>query len=391
MLSYIEIKKDNLIHNIRAIKQKLPGITKVVAMIKANAYGHGLQEIARILEEEADLYGIDDYLELQRLRTVSEKEAVLLGYVEKADLDKLIGKNATISIYDKDRLHLLNSIARQNNNRVKIHIKIDASLGRQGILATEINDFIQELKQTSHIELEAVYTHFSNIEDLVHPELAKRQISELSNAVQLIRSAGYRDCKFHIDSSRSVCLGISSPAPDYIRVGLSLYGMYPTEELAEIASDLELKPVLRWVTHVAQVKDLPAGYPIGYGMSYITTRPTKIAVIPQGYADGYDRGLSNRGEVLIQGTRCKVLGKVAMTMFVVDVSHIPDVQAEEEVVLLGEQGNVCITAEEIAEKLDTINYEVTTRISPLLPRVVIEANHKAATSEVVRQTEGEIA
>ena len=160
---------------------------------------------------------------------------------------------------------------------------------------------------------------------------------------------------------------------DIVRPGIGLYGMWPSEDLRKKleSGKLDFKPVMRWVSHVAQVKTLPPNYSIGYGLTYVTEVAMKVAVIPQGYSDGYDRGLSNKGEVLIGGTRCPVLGRVAMNIFVVDVSHLSGVKAEDEAVLLGGQGDEFITAEELAGKLETINYEITTRISPLLPRVVI--------------------
>ena len=157
-----------------------------------------------------------------------------------------------------------------------------------------------------------------------------------------------------------------------VRPGLSLYGMWPSEDLRNKLENenFKLKPVMRWVSHIAQIKTVPKGYSIGYGLTFVTDEITKIAVIPQGYSDGFDRGLSNLGEVLIKKKRCRILGRVAMNMFVVDVSHLADVLNEDEVVLLGKQGNQEITAEEIAEKIDTINYEITTRVLALLPRIV---------------------
>jgi len=148
--------------------------------------------------------------------------------------------------------------------------------------------------------------------------------------------------------------------------------MWPSEDLRNKLENenFKLKPVMRWVSHIAQIKTVPKGYSIGYGLTFVTDEITKIAVIPQGYSDGFDRGLSNLGEVLIKKKRCRILGRVAMNMFVVDVSHLADVLNEDEVVLLGKQGNQEITAEEIAEKIDTINYEITTRVLALLPRIV---------------------
>jgi alanine racemase len=164
----------------------------------------------------------------------------------------------------------------------------------------------------------------------------------------------------------------ASGANKIIRPGLSIYGMWPSEDLRKRldGKDFNLKPVLRWVSHVAQVKRLPKGHSIGYGLTFITPQAMKVAVVPQGYSDGYDRGFSNKAEVLINGKRCRVLGRVAMNMFVVDVSRLPKVKAEDEVILLGEQGKERITAEELAEIIGTINYEITTRINPLLPRII---------------------
>ena len=148
--------------------------------------------------------------------------------------------------------------------------------------------------------------------------------------------------------------------------------MWPSEHIKYLYKNkIELKPVLSWKTKIAQIKTLPAGSTIGYGLTYMTYVPTKIAVIPQGYADGLDRGLSNKGEVLIKGTRCKILGRVAMNMFVVNINHLKNVKAEDEVVIIGSQGKEQITAEEMAEKIDTINYEITTRLSSFLPRIVV--------------------
>ena len=155
-----------------------------------------------------------------------------------------------------------------------------------------------------------------------------------------------------------------------IRIGIGAYGMWPSEHLKVLYKNkITLMPALAWKTKIVQIKTLPKGSTIGYGLTYKTKKETKIAVVPQGYADGYDRGLSNKGEVLIKGTRCKILGMVSMNMFVVDVSHLKNVKQEDEVVILGRQGKEEIPAEELAKKLGTINYEVTTRISSLLPRL----------------------
>ena len=229
--------------------------------------------------------------------------------------------------------------------------------------------------------MDGIYAHFANIEDTDDFSHAQKQITIIAHAFELFKKHGFNHIKKHISASSGILIydqnkGINN----LVRLGISLYGMWPDEYLRKKFTvgtppwradlSLQLKPILRWVSHIAQVKTLPAGHAIGYGLTYITSRPTTVAVIPQGYADGYDRGLSNQGDVLIHGKKCRVLGRVMMNMIVADVSHLDNVKAEDEVILLGCQGDAFISAEEIAGKIGTINYEVTTRLSSLLPRIV---------------------
>jgi alanine racemase len=189
----------------------------------------------------------------------------------------------------------------------------------------------------------------------------------------LAKKFNFKKLQTHISATSGLLIyeknkGINS----IIRLGIGVYGMWPSEHIKFLYKNkMELKPVLFWKTKIAQIKILPAGSTIGYGLSYMTYEETKIAVIPQGYADGLPRDLSNKGEVLILGTKCKILGRIAMNMCVVDVTHLSDVKIEDEVVIVGKQDREEITAEEMAKKIDTINYEITTRVSALLPRVII--------------------
>jgi alanine racemase len=252
---------------------------------------------------------------------------------------------------------------------------------------------IPELAKLKNIKIEGVYSHFANIEDTADFSHAQKQIDIYTEVIKLFENNGFRNLKKHISATSGVLAwegkSLSDMDTSIVRIGIGTYGVELEQKCLPAKATLqalragknkiELKPVLRWVTHIAQIKTLPAGHSIGYGLSYITKKPTTIAVIPQGYADGLTRSLSNKGEVLIGGKRAPILGRVAMNMFVVDVSYIPGVQSEDEVVILGKQGlpelrskagKNQITAEEIAEKMGTINYEVTTHISALLPRII---------------------
>ena len=373
MLSTIQISKSALLHNFKLFRALINPKTEIMSVVKANGYGHGLEQVVSILNNETDYFGVDDISELKTLRKYSDKPTLVMGYVSKEELEEAVKLDATIAIYDIERAIELSKIAVKQNKKPKIHIKIDASLGRQGILLSDAEKFVTELKKIDGIDVEGIYAHFANIEDTKDFTHAKKQIGDYKKALEILKINGYKNLKTHISSTASSLVyekgqGINS----IVRIGLGLYGLWPSEEVKkDNQNKFQLKPVMRWMTHVAQVKTVPENFSIGYGLTYKTTKPTKIAIIPQGYSDGYDRRLSNAGEVLINGKRCKVLGRVAMNMFTIDVSGAGDVKAEDEVVLLGEQGNEEITAEEIAEKIETINYEAVSRISPLTPRVVV--------------------
>lgn len=372
MLSYIEISKENLIHNFEALKSLTKKGTKVAAVIKANAYGHGQNEVAQVLEEKVDYFQVDDARELNELRKVTKKPILVLGYVSSEEIEEALQNNGILSVYDERQIKIINNVATRINKKAEVHVKIDANLGRQGVLIEQLEKIISLLKECVNIKVSGVYSHFANIEDTSDFSHAQKQIDTFIRAQEIFKENGFDNLETHISASSGIMVWESGKGnSSIVRAGIGLYGMWPSEELKErYRNRIELKPVIRWVSHVAQVKTVPENYSIGYGLTYITSKPTKIAIIPQGYSDGYDRGFSNNGEVLIQGKRCKVLGRVAMNMFVVDVNHLEDVNLEDEVVLLGNQGSERITAEEMAEKIDTINYEITTRILGSLPKVV---------------------
>lgn len=373
MLSYIEISKENLLHNFNLLKSLVREDVKTIAVIKANAYGHGQNEVAQCLEETADYFQLDDLQELRLLRKVSQKPVLVLGYVTQDEMAEAIKLGGILGVYDSQQIQTLENIARQSGKKAIVHVKIDAALGRQGVLAGDVQKIIDVLKSCENIKVDGIYSHFANIEDTSDFSHAQKQIDSFKKAVEIFEKNGFENLNTHMSASSGIMAYEYKYGDSHlIRPGLSIYGMWPSEDLKNRfeKDDFKLKPVLRWVTHVAQAKTVPENYSIGYGLTYITLKPTKIAVIPQGYSDGYDRGLSNAGEVLIGGKRCKILGRVAMNMFVADVTHIEDVKAEDEVILLGKQGDEEITAEEIADRIGTINYEITTRTSSLLVRRV---------------------
>jgi alanine racemase len=268
---------------------------------------------------------------------------------------------------------LINESARKLGVKQKVHIAIDAHLGREGLLPSQVELFIKEIKKMKSFVVDGIYAHFANIEDTTDFTYASKQIKSYDESVRLFKENGLGHIKTHMSATSGVLAyekwkGYNS----IVRVGVGLYGMWPSENLKKMwQKKIELKPAMRYVTHVAQVKEIPTGESIGYGTSYTTRKNITIAVIPQGYSNGITRLSSNNGEVLIGGKKAPILGRVAMNMFVVDVSSIKGVKPEDEVVILGAQKKEAITAEEVAKATDTINYEVTTRMSALLPRIII--------------------
>jgi alanine racemase len=391
-LSYIEINKKNIVHNFKQFRNYVNPKTKIISVVKANAYGHGLAQVVQILDQYTDYFAVDDIEELDILRKYSTKPTLVMGYVQKKQLEEVILLNGIPVIYDIERARILNEIGDRQNRKIKIHIKFDAELGRQGLLLNQVKQFVIELKTLPKIQPEAMYAHFANIEDLQDPAQlsflehthAQKQIDLHKEAIKILKKNGYKDIKTHISSTAgTIVYEKNEHHNDFVRIGIGLYGMWPSEPVRQQfeSKGIDLRPVLKWVTHVAQVKEVEPNFPIAYGLTHITKNKTKIAIIPQGYSDGWSRGLSNRGEVLIRGERCKVLGRIMMNMFVVDVTHLPKIASEDTVILLGDQDTQRITAEEIASKLtfegdsgsrlSSINYEITTNISQNLQRIIV--------------------
>ena len=371
-LSYIEISKENLIHNIKQFRVLLKGKTKIVAVIKSNAYGHGDKEVAQIADTYVDYFQVDSIEEYERVRSVSKKPILIFGYLNEDGVKRAIKTNAIICAFDLVHLLKINHTAGILKKKIKVHLAIDSYLGREGIMPNQVENIIKEIKNLKNIILDGVYSHFANIEDTMNSTHAHRQIDTYHKCVEIFKQNGFPNIHTHISATSGILVYEKEEnLHSLVRLGIGLYGLWPSEHLGYLnKKKIILKPIMRWVTHVAQVKILPANYPVGYGLTYITKKSTKIAVIPQGYFDGIPRSLSNNGEVLIKDKKAKILGRVAMNMMVVDISNIKDVAPEDEVVILGKQNKSEITAEQIAKESNTINYEATTRISALLPRII---------------------
>lgn len=366
-LSEIQIDAEALRHNVRAFRSLATPGADLIVVVKGNAYGHGLEPVVRALETEVGGFQVDDLDELRALRTLTDKRALVLGYVAQSELAEAAELGGELALYDVRRL------SEMASRGIPVHLKVDALLGRQGILPRDVDDFIKAAQSHPELQVVAAYGHFANIEDTTDLNHAQAQIEAFDGAFEALKRI-WPNIGRHM-SATSGMMTVEA-GNTLVRLGVGAYGMYPSVPLARRHEELGLRPVMRWVSHLAQVKRLPARHPVGYGLTYVTSREMPIGIVPQGYSDGFDRGLSSVGEVLVRGRRCAVLGRVAMNMFAIDLSDVPNAEAEDEVVLLGAQGDERVTAEEIASKLGTINYEITTRLSPFLSRVTcVNKNH----------------
>ncbi|MES2409298.1 MAG: alanine racemase [Patescibacteria group bacterium] len=373
-LSYIEISRSALRNNIDQFRRILPKGNLLVLVVKANAYGHGLKEVVKVAYPFVDAFQVDDIEELRIARAITDKKILVLGYIQTADLGELVDLNGTLGCYNIETLKALEKIGKKKNKKINIHLKIDALLGRQGILISDLKDILNFLQRAKHVALESIYSHFSNIEDTNDLEHAQKQFEYLMNAKKVVTDFGFKDVRHHISATSGLLSDMKNNwGGVLVRLGIGGYGLWPSKGLQKrLSKKIKLIPILRWISSVAQIKNIPKDFPVGYGLTYVTKKSTKIAVVSQGYSDGYDRGFSNNSFVLIKGMKCPVLGRIAMNMFVAEVSNIKDVKLEDEVILLGNQNKTEISAEILAQKVSTINYEIVARLNPLIPRVIVK-------------------
>lgn len=375
MKTWVEINKNNLFYNLEQFRKLICEKVKIMGVVKANAYGHGLVEVAGIISDKVDWLGVDSLAEALKLREIGLKKPILvLGYTELKDLKEAVKNNISLTVYSKETIQKLGKIQIHNSNlNPKIHIKIETGTARQGVPENEILDFVRFIKTFPSIEIQGLSTHYANIEDTTDSSFAMAQLATFSRVAEIFKKEGITAPLRHTACSAATIL-FPETRFDMIRLGISMYGLWSSKETKAVAKnknlDLELKPVLTWKTIVAQIKNLPAGTSVGYGLTERVSRDSRIAILPIGYYDGYDRKLSSVGNVLIRGKRCKVLGRVCMNMIVIDVTDLEKIEPEDEAVLLGRQGREEVSAEDIAQKIGTINYEVVTRINPLIFRVV---------------------
>lgn len=362
-VTWAEVDLDALAANVRALKAWVGPRVELIAVVKANAYGHGAIPVARAaLAAGASRLAVHRLEEGIALREAGiQAPILLLGYVPLAAAEAVVRYRLTPTVITKA---FVEAVAAHTPTPHPIHIKVDTGMGRYGLLPHEVVDFVRGIASIPRIVMEGIYTHFATADE-ADTAYVERQFRTFRDVLAALAQAGYTFPLRHACNSAAT-LRFREAHLDAVRPGIALYGMAPS---AEWPSPIPLQPVLTLKSRVARVRTLPPGSSIGYGRTFVTPRESRVALVPVGYGDGYHRLISNRGWVLIRGRRAPIRGRVSMDQIVVDVSDHPEVSLEDEVVLVGRQGAERITAEQVAEWAQTINYEVTTSLLPRVPRL----------------------
>lgn len=371
--TWVEVSRSALIANAKAFKRRVkPGVA-VMAVVKSNAYGHGLLETAKTVQPILDWFGVDNVDEGLALKKAGIRKPILtLGFTPSWRMKEAVraGLRMVVSTVEQAKA----ARAAASGKKAYLHVKVETGTTRQGASLRELPAVAQIVRSSKNLVFDGLSTHYANIEDATEHDYAAGQLEAYRNALDILDAHGIVPPVKH-----TACTAAAALYPDthfdMVRLGIGLYGIWPSlETRVETEAkgiELELQPALAWKTTVAQVKDVKRGTPVSYGLTEKMPRDGKVAVLGVGYWDGYDRGLSSVGQVLIRGRKAKVLGRVCMNMMMVDVTDVPGVKAEDEVTLLGQDGKLSVTAEDLALALETIPYEVVTRINPLAPRILV--------------------
>lgn len=368
---YAGIDLDAIRGNIKTMKSLVPEDKKMLAVIKANGYGHGAVELAKELVDLCDYYALAIVEEAIELREHGiKKPLLLLGYTSPREFQHIIDYDITPSIFSYEDAKKLDEVAKSKNKIGKIHIKLDTGMSRIGYLcdSANVDNTIEEIVKISsleHIYIEGIFTHYAKADEIVK-DAAMKQLATFTKVFKLLEKENVDIPIKHISNSAGI-MEMPNDSFDMVRSGISTYGLYPSEEVDH--DKVMLTPAMSLIASVVHVKKIKKGTAIGYGGTYIAEEDMKVATIPVGYADGYPRALSNIGRVLIHGQYASIIGRVCMDQFMVDISHIPNVVVGDKVTLVGTQDDKTITVEELAAPAASFNYEFVCNISRRVPRV----------------------
>ena len=364
---YADIDLDAIYENVKNAKALLKKDTKMMAIVKADGYGHGAVEVARQIDELVDAYGVAILEEGIELRKAGfTKPILILGYTPKPLYPAMIRYDIATAVFTMEMAKEISDTAVAMHKNANIHIKLDTGMSRIGFAITkESKEIIEQIAKLPGIEIKGCFSHFARMDEKDKTK-ANEQFAKFTKMVNALEKDGVDLGIRHISNSAGI-MEAPEVQMDMVRNGICLYGLYPSEEVQK--ERLPLKPAMELKAYVSYVKTLEPGVEIGYGGTYTTTKKTRVATIPVGYADGYSRCLSGKGSVLIHGKKAPILGRVCMDQFMVDVTDIDNVCVGERVTLFGKDGDSCITIEEISAMAHSFNYEFVCDIGKRIPRV----------------------
>ncbi len=372
--TWVEISLSRLRRNFQRVRE-LAGARKVMAVIKADAYGHGAVPVSQCLAEcGVDWFGVATVEEALELRAAGIQQPVLLlGGLYMSDPAHLIEYRLTPSISSTMRLDTYAECARRYGQPIEFHLKVDSGLGRLGLPLDRVRAFVGHYRELEGLHLKGLFTHLASAEDLVASQ-TEEQGTRFAEALEQLRGLQLDPEWIHVSNSAALLTGRSFPE-NLVRIGALLYGycmplvVPPGQELPKVP---EFEPVLSFKSRIVYMKDVPSGTPLGYSAAFFTRRPSRIATVPVGYADGLSHALSNRGFAIVRGRRARIVGSISMDLSLLDVTDVPGTNIGDEVVLIGQADHTSITAVEIAQMLDTVPYEVLCSIGKRVPRLYVD-------------------
>ena len=378
--TWVEVNLSAIKSNAQAIKAYAQG-RSLIAVIKADAYGHGVIPVAEALQEEATMYAVATVAEAVELRTADIRKSVLVLFnALPAQVEEIVDYQLTSSVYEPTLCDALSCTAQAKGTSVKVHLDVDTGMNRGGIWYTEAVEFLRWLTSLEGIEIEGIFTHFATADEADNSHTGL-QLERFKSVLSTLSELNLRPPIVHAANS-AAALTLSGAHFDAVRVGLSLYGVYPSSEVRRV-SRVCLQPALTWKARIICLRQSMQGEGVSYGHTYIVDEPTWLATLPVGYADGYARALSNRGEALIGGVRCQQVGSVCMDGTVFQIAPPKKGEADlslgigDEAVLIGKQGDLEIAVDQVAEKAGTISYEVLTGIGKRIDRVYVNREQEA--------------
>lgn len=381
--TWAEIDLDALAFNMRGIRARTESGAMVTAVVKADAYGHGVEEVSRVvLENGADRLAVACISEAKQLRRAGiDAPILILGASDVSDAPEIVSNGIIPAVFSYNFASALSDAGRAQGKNVKIHIKVDTGMSRIGFVAGEDEDsavsVIKRIYELPNIEIEGIFSHFSTADE-EDKAYTKRQFDVFVSFCDRLKAEGIEIPIRHIANSAAIMMYPETHL-EMVRAGIILYGLYPSQEVDK--TRLPLVPVMRLKSRITMVKEKEAGWGVSYGREYITGQRTRIATVPVGYADGYTRNLAKRASVLLKdGTCAKIIGRICMDQCMIDVTNVNNISAGDEVTLFGADG---ITADDIAGWMDTINYEVVCLVSKRIPRVFVAGGKTKAVRNYI--------